>query len=120
MTIPRVSSTAASSTWPISLQCRNLPIRRRFSSSSSRTTTTTAAGVAARPFVAKPVVEQQMLGSNMTFPLVLAGKGRLTPGEMENTDERSRVLLLDVVLEQGLVLEGLGAVWAGVERFAGV
>lgn len=59
-----------------------------------------------------------MLRSNMSFPLVFRGERGRAPCEMEDTDKRPGVLLLDVILEEGLVFERLRAVGTGVGGFA--
>lgn len=74
-----------------------------------------AAGVGVRDLgagtlAAEPVVKQEVLRGNMSFPLVLGRKRRLAPCEAKDTGERARVLLLDMVLQPGGVFEaGVGA-----------
>ena len=60
-----------------------------------------------------------MLRLDVALPFVLAGKGRFAACEVEDAGEGAGVLLLDVVVEGGLVFELLGAVGAGVDWFAG-
>lgn len=63
--------------------------------------------------IAEPVCQNKVLRHYVSFPLVLACEGGRTSGEAKDADERSRMCLLDMRLEQNFVLERRGTFAAG-------
>src|SRR5690606_6904884 len=59
-------------------------------------------GGRAGAFGADPVVQEEVLGGDVALPFVLAAKGRVAVGKVEDAVEGAEVLLFDVGVEVGL------------------